>query len=96
MTNSPYSLIFTSLEIAASYIEMLKNEQNDKHDIFIALLLLERLIDKQRVLVEPGSGGLYPDEKSKIEQGLGELRVAIHTLGTQIGEEHTKIRYEKG
>lgn len=90
---TPYDVIFQSIGVAEQNLSELKNvDINDYkfQDIFIALILNERLIDKQRVIVPPGSGGEYPEQKKEVEMRLGVLRVGIHEAANKLGKDATR------
>ena len=96
---SPYQDILKIIEIAEKYLQIAKSldpksQLGEIVDYFIALIYIERLIDKQRVLVEyitPGASFDFHQDKVKVEKRLNQtLRSGIADLVSIIGKDKAR------
>ncbi|MDO8658414.1 MAG: hypothetical protein Q7K55_06740 [Candidatus Levybacteria bacterium] len=91
--DSPYKPIESLLTTAENYYQNAGDLTSNEVlyiDNFITLVLIEAVIDKQRVLLRPGASTEYPQEKAEVERRLNELRSSISQMIDVIGKDKAR------
>lgn len=97
MENNPYHFIFQTLEVTEKILSEAENpnlDQSEKTSRFLTLVLLERVLDKERVFVPAGSAGKFPEIKKQMEERYGNFRAKLWSLGKQLNPEELKHELE--
>lgn len=93
MENNPYQFILQTLEVAEQILleaENLSLNQIEKSNRFLALVLLEAVIDKERVFVPAGASGELPEIKQQMEERFNQFRTRLGNLGKTLNPEELK------
>lgn len=86
----PYEFIKSVVETTDAILQTSKDEtlgENDKVQVFMALVLAERLIDKCRVILPTGSGEKFPEDKASIDDALVRIRDEIWDYREDLDDE---------
>lgn len=93
MEDNPYQFIIQTLEVAEKILteaEKPELSESERGNRFLALVLLERVIDKERIFVPPGSAAKYPEIKSQMEGRYNQFRSKLWDLGGKLKPDELK------
>jgi hypothetical protein len=92
MLIGPYFLSLKLILAAESLVYAATEKMGEfEPGYYVALLsALERIIDASRSMVEPGSGGQFPEHKLQVEHHLGSLRVQIGKMADACQKDELK------
>ncbi|HLB51552.1 hypothetical protein A3F07_01460 [candidate division WWE3 bacterium RIFCSPHIGHO2_12_FULL_38_15] len=91
--NNPYQLTKNTIQVIDEILVLTKDtsEKNENiKTIFLSLVLAERVLDIERVILPPGSGINFPNDKKFTEENLDRIRNEIWKIRKMLNENEVK------
>ena len=91
--NNPYQITKNTIQAIDEILAIAKQTSEKYEDlktIFLLLVLAERVLDLERVILPPGSSTNFPDDKKFTEENLNRLRNEIWKIRQLLNEKDVK------
>jgi len=91
--NSPYQLTIDTVKAIDEILNIAKQDYTNKErlkTIFLTLVLAERVLDLERVILPAGSGISFPKDKKHTEENLDRIRNSIWEIRKELKKDDVK------